>query len=161
MAVLTDPEKRKQYDMYGAEPGKYPNSARNGEQHYHTYTRGFEGINSSYHSFRFYFYNSYSSRTISLTVLIYCLHFLSLADITAEELFNMFFGGGFPANQSVYVRRNGRWPRQGGESEHSGREPQNNSAFILHFLPLLVLIVLSMMSSFFVSDPLFSLHASK
>ncbi|KAK6633962.1 hypothetical protein RUM44_004569 [Polyplax serrata] len=124
VAVLTDPEKRKQYDMYGAEPGKYPNSARNGEQHYHTYTRGFE------------------------------------ADITAEELFNMFFGGGFPANQSVYVRRNGRWPRQGGESEHSGREPQNNSAFILHFLPLLVLIVLSMMSSFFVSDPLFSLHAS-
>lgn len=38
--------------------------------------------------------------------------FYSPADITAEELFNMFFGGGFP-QQNVYVRRGGgRWARQ-------------------------------------------------
>ena len=32
------------------------------------------------------------------------------ADITAEELFNMFFGGGY-TNQNVYTRRGGRWQR--------------------------------------------------
>jgi DnaJ family protein B protein 12 len=36
--------------------------------------------------------------------------FVLLADITAEELFNMFFGGGFH-NQNVYTRRGGRWQR--------------------------------------------------
>lgn len=35
-----------------------------------------------------------------------------LADITAEELFNMFFGVGFP-QQEFYMRRpGGRWMRQ-------------------------------------------------
>ena len=72
----------------------------------------------------------------------------------------MFFRGGFPSNQNVYVRRNGRWPRQG-ESEHSGREQPNTPAYIIHFLPLLVLIVLSLMSSFFVNDPIYSLHSSR
>lgn len=37
---------------------------------------------------------------------------ISLADITAEELFNMFFGVGFP-QQEFYMRRpGGRWMRQ-------------------------------------------------
>ena len=44
VSVLTDPEKRKQYDLYGEEPGKYNAANRNGEQHYHAYTRGFEGL---------------------------------------------------------------------------------------------------------------------
>lgn len=35
------------------------------------------------------------------------------ADVTAEELFNMFFGGGFHSANNVYVRRgNGQWRRQ-------------------------------------------------
>jgi DnaJ family protein B protein 12 len=38
------------------------------------------------------------------------------ADVTAEELFNMFFGGGFPS-QNVYVRRQGRWQRAGAHAE--------------------------------------------
>ncbi|KAL0280643.1 UNVERIFIED_CONTAM: hypothetical protein PYX00_001871 [Menopon gallinae] len=122
VAVLTDPEKRKQYDFYGSEEEKLGSQgmSRNGDHHYHNFTRGFE------------------------------------ADITAEELFNMFFGG-FPNNQNVYVRRNGRWPRQ--ENAQANRQ-QPNSALVLHLLPILVLIVLSMMSSFFVSDPIYSLHAS-
>ena len=44
----------------------------------------------------------------SVHVLIKCSYVP--ADITAEELFNMFFGGGFP-NQNVYTRRGGRWQR--------------------------------------------------
>lgn len=42
-------------------------------------------------------------------------------DTTAEELFNMFFGGGFP-QQEFYVRRNGggRWMRQPeAQTQHS------------------------------------------
>lgn len=83
MAVLTDVEKRKQYDLYGADEGRVSSGQRSG----HTYTRGFE------------------------------------SDATAEELFNMFFGGGF-GNSNVYVRRNGRWHRQnaGGSEGHTHRE---------------------------------------
>lgn len=33
------------------------------------------------------------------------------AEASADELFNMFFGGGF-ANSNIYVRRGGRWQRQ-------------------------------------------------
>lgn len=79
MAVLTDVEKRKQYDLYGPDE-----SGRQRSTTSHTYSRGFE------------------------------------SDATAEELFNMFFGGGF-GGSNVYVRRNGRWHRQnGGGSSGSG-----------------------------------------
>ena len=37
-------------------------------------------------------------------------------DMTAEEIFNMFFGGGMPGS-SVYVRRGGRWHRQAGNMQ--------------------------------------------
>ena len=40
-----------------------------------------------------------------------CL-FVLAADVTAEELFNMFFGGSF-GGQNVYVRRGRQWERQG------------------------------------------------
>ncbi|UYV65670.1 DNAJB12 [Cordylochernes scorpioides] len=56
-SVLSDPDKKKKYDMYGSEE-----SQRNHVHHHsenYDYSRGFEG------------------------------------DISAEELFNIFFGGGF------------------------------------------------------------------
>ena len=37
-------------------------------------------------------------------------------DMTAEEIFNMFFGGGMPGS-NVYVRRGGRWHRQAGNMQ--------------------------------------------
>lgn len=46
------------------------------------------------------------------------------ADITAEELFNMFFGGGFP-QQNVYVRRGGRWARSGETNTSQSRHEVN------------------------------------
>lgn len=78
-------EKRKQYDLYGADEGRQRNTSST-----HTYSRGFE------------------------------------SDATAEELFNMFFGGRF-ANSNVYMRRNnGTWYRQNGARDgfdgHSHRE---------------------------------------
>ena len=43
--------------------------------------------------------------------------FIFVADITAEELFNMFFGGGLH-NQNVYTRRGGRWQRTENHSQN-------------------------------------------
>lgn len=43
VAILTDTEKRKQYDMYGPEEERMQNAhSRQGHTHYN-YTRGFEG----------------------------------------------------------------------------------------------------------------------
>lgn len=85
VAILTDAEKRKQYDLYGPEEERVANN-----RHSHaTYTRGFE------------------------------------ADATADELFNMFFGGGF-SNSNIYVRRGNRWQRQGQHTEHSHHREVRN-----------------------------------
>lgn len=87
VAVLTDPEKRKAYDLYGKdEPtsGLRRNNFNQGgfRTHEYAYARGFE------------------------------------SEFTAEELFNMFFGGGFPQQQAQtrYRRYN-----------HQNHEAQNVS----------------------------------
>lgn len=69
-AVLSNPEKRKQYDQYGDEK---LNPARHGHSH-SDFHRGFE------------------------------------ADISPEDLFNMFFGGGFPSSKHVEPRSPERDP---------------------------------------------------
>lgn len=139
-AVLSEPEKRKQYDLYGSDEERMQRMHSRGQHSHHhdseyDYTRGFE------------------------------------ADMTAEELFNMFFGGGFPSS-NVYVRRGGgmsaaggRWHRhgtggQGGDFRTNTREAREPSGYtiVLQMLPILVLIFLSMMGSFFVSDPVYSLQ---
>ncbi|KAG5313043.1 DJB12 protein, partial [Pseudoatta argentina] len=125
VAILTDTEKRKQYDTYGPEEERVQNAHnRQGHTHYN-YTRGFE------------------------------------ADITAEELFNMFFGVGFP-QQEFYMRRpGGRWMRQtDAQAQHAHSQQINGYTTFLQMLPVLLLIMLTMMSSFFISDPVYSLHAS-
>lgn len=66
--VLTDPEKRKNYDTYGN------NADRATKRHYHTnheYEHAYRGAGSGFDS-----------------------------DFTADELFNMFFGNGFPQARS-------------------------------------------------------------
>lgn len=60
-AVLSNPEKRKQYDQFGDDKSQ---AARHGHGH-GDFHRGFE------------------------------------ADISPEDLFNMFFGGGFPSSKSA------------------------------------------------------------
>lgn len=77
VAILTDAEKRKSYDLYGSDEQQSMN--RGGYQrtsYQYGYTRGFE------------------------------------ADVTAEELFNMFFGGGAFPTQNVYSSRHRRFHRQ-------------------------------------------------
>lgn len=93
--VLTDAEKRKQYDLYGLNEhhnhGGNANSTRSG---YYTsdfgYTRGFQ------------------------------------ADVSAEELFNMFFGGGFP-QQNIYMRSQRR------RQQREEREVKNRLIFSEQF----------------------------
>ncbi|XP_032525992.2 dnaJ homolog subfamily B member 12 isoform X1 [Danaus plexippus] len=112
-AILTNPEKRKQYDLRGDEPAP---------SHHHTYyARGFE------------------------------------SDLTAEELFNMFFGatgGGlsftaFPGGSPPAYRRRAREP-----------EPRDSHAGLVQLLPVIALVLLSMMSGFFISEPVYTLAPS-
>ncbi|KAL1517924.1 hypothetical protein ABEB36_001623 [Hypothenemus hampei] len=118
VAVLTDVEKRKQYDLCGKDDERVSRNTN----HYRTFE----------------------------------------SDVNPEELFNMFFGTGFGSN--VYVRRGGRWQRQAADTQHEHRhraENQNGgmSAFV-QLLPVLIAILLSMASSFFISDPAYSLTNS-
>lgn len=130
-AVLSDPEKKRQYDLYGDEDvSSLRGRGRHGFYEYEDPSHGFQG------------------------------------DMTAEEIFNMFFGGGMPGS-NVYVRRGGRWQRQGGHGsdQHSGHAHSNGhhgdtSGFsaIFQLMPILLLILVSMLSSLLVSDPLYNLE---
>ncbi|KZC07016.1 PREDICTED: dnaJ homolog subfamily B member 12 [Dufourea novaeangliae] len=125
VAILTDVEKRKQYDMYGPEEDRMQNSQSRQNHAHFNYTRGFE------------------------------------TDITAEELFNMFFGGGLQ-QQDFYMRRvDRRWMRQQDvQSQHPRTQQANGYTTFLQMLPVLLLILLTMMSSLFISDPVYSLHSN-
>jgi DnaJ family protein B protein 12 len=106
-AILTDPEKRMEYDLNGSDEGNL--------HHEYNYTRGFE------------------------------------ADITAEELFNMNFGG-----QNVYTER-------GQHTEYHSQYGESRVIWCTVFLQMLpiLLIVLGIMSIFcFSSDSIYSLHKS-
>lgn len=76
MAILTDAEKRKSYDLYGSEDRASASRGNHQRSYQYGYSRGFE------------------------------------ADVTAEELFNMFFGGGSFQSHTVYTNRNRRQQRQ-------------------------------------------------
>jgi len=126
-AVLSTPEKRRQYDLYGDEdmPSRTRSRGHGGFYEYEDPSHGFQG------------------------------------DMTAEEIFNMFFGGGMPGS-SVYVRRGGRWQRQGANYGHDGhshsqsQEQVGGYSALFQLLPILFLIVMSLFSSLLVNDPLYS-----
>ncbi|XP_059620716.1 dnaJ homolog subfamily B member 14-like [Phlebotomus argentipes] len=105
VAVLTDAEKRKTYDLYGEKSSSGSGSARH--RHTHDYYRQFE------------------------------------SEATAEELFNMFFGDGFSSHS-------------GHRRYHNHRHDNNQPS--LAFGLILVLVVVSLMSTFLTSDPIYSLQ---
>ncbi|XP_076141393.1 dnaJ homolog subfamily B member 12a [Alosa pseudoharengus] len=112
--VLSNTEKRKQYDLYGEEK---VHPSRHGHSH-----RGFE------------------------------------ADISPEDLFNMFFGGGFPSG-NVHVYSNGRM-RYGHHHRADRREQHREGglALFVQLMPILILIIVSTLSQMMVSDPPYSLN---
>lgn len=82
------------------------------------------------------------------------------ADITPEELFNMFFGGfgGAMSGGRVYMQRRHFGGRQ--RHRHHQEEEENEAPFLhtlMQFLPILMLVMLSLMSSFLLQDPPYSL----
>lgn len=120
-AVLSDPDKRKQYDMYGSEEQQQRRRTNTYyDNGYYEYNRGFE------------------------------------SDISADEIFNMFFGGGFP-NGNVYVRRN----RYREQRQQPNQEVASGYNVLLQMMPVLVLLLLSLASTFMVSDPAYSLSRTQ
>lgn len=123
-AVLSDKDKRKQYDMYGSEEQQ---TSRRSQYHdgfaSYDYSRGFD------------------------------------SDVSAEEIFNMFFGGGFPSS-TIYVRRNhnhhNRY-RHTRQNDNTTQEEPNLYALFVQLMPVVLLFLLSLMSSYLTPDPAFSL----
>ncbi|XP_053244520.1 dnaJ homolog subfamily B member 12 isoform X3 [Podarcis raffonei] len=116
-AVLSNPEKRKQYDQFGdakVSPTRHGHSPTD-------FNRGFE------------------------------------ADISPEDLFNMFFGGGFPSS-NVHVYSNGRM-RYTYHQRQDRREHQGNGGLglFVQLMPILILIIVSALSQMMVSSPPYSL----
>uniref|UniRef100_A0A8C9V4V4 DnaJ homolog subfamily B member 14 n=1 Tax=Scleropages formosus TaxID=113540 RepID=A0A8C9V4V4_SCLFO len=119
-AVLSNPEKRKQYDLSGSAELSSSGHAQGGFQ----FNRGFE------------------------------------ADITPEDLFNMFFGGGFPSS-ATQTFANGRpqYSHQHNETHHERREERSGFSVFIQLMPLLLLILVSILSHLMVSTPPYSLYS--
>uniref|UniRef100_A0AAV2JKU2 J domain-containing protein n=1 Tax=Knipowitschia caucasica TaxID=637954 RepID=A0AAV2JKU2_KNICA len=77
------------------------------------------------------------------------------ADISPEDLFNMFFGGGFPTS-NVHVFRNGRMHQH---NTHERREQRREGglALFVQLMPILILIIVSALSQLMVTQPPYSL----
>ncbi|XP_053141159.1 dnaJ homolog subfamily C member 18 [Hemicordylus capensis] len=130
-AVLSNPEKRLQYDRFGDEQETlYTNLPK----HY-DYYREFE------------------------------------ADITPEEIFNMFFGGNFPTgnmhmftNSSMetpytpcYQQRSRREKTWTQEEEEEENRPQNTYSAFIQLLPVFIIIVVSIVTQLMATNPPYSL----
>ncbi|XP_075466897.1 dnaJ homolog subfamily B member 12 [Ascaphus truei] len=79
------------------------------------------------------------------------------ADISPEDLFNMFFGGGFPSS-NVHVYSNGRM-RYTYQQRQDRRENQGEGSLgmFVQLMPILILIIVSALSQMMVSTPPYSL----
>ncbi|XP_016336531.1 dnaJ homolog subfamily B member 14-like [Sinocyclocheilus anshuiensis] len=136
-AVLSNPEKRQQYDQCG-DQGPVETSSHASAQpshaygHHRTFSRDFE------------------------------------ADISPEELFNIFFGGRFPTgNIHIYTNRGAsythyyqprrRYTYERREEEVEESHSQNNFTALLQLLPVLVLILISVFTQLMATNPPYSL----
>ncbi|TWW74752.1 dnaJ homolog subfamily C member 18 [Takifugu flavidus] len=134
-AVLSNPEKRQQYDQYGDQSAAFSapeQSGRSRPGYYRTFHRDFE------------------------------------ADISPEELFNIFFGGRFPTgNIHVYTNQGASYsqfyqPRRRRAYERreevvEENRSQNNFTAFLQLLPVLVLILISVFTQMMATNPPYSL----
>lgn len=75
-------------------------------------------------------------------------------DISAEDLFNMFFGDGFAtAPGGQYVFRQTRFERRPQQETE-----ENSYESLLRLSPLILIIILSVLGSLFTADPMYSLQ---
>ncbi|XP_028895739.1 dnaJ homolog subfamily B member 14 [Zeugodacus cucurbitae] len=130
VAVLTDERRRKEYDASGANTLTAHGSSATNLAANHQH----EHYNGAYFQNAFSFESAFRD------------------DMSAEELFNIFFG-----NFTTHARPTQRPPYQPANQ----RQPQErNQQPSLAFGLILVLILISMFSSFLTSDPLYSLVQS-
>ncbi|KAL6098582.1 dnajc18 [Pungitius sinensis] len=137
-AVLSNPEKRQQYDQYGDQSAA-PNAPQHSAHSRHGYHRNF--------------------------------HRDFEADISPEELFNIFFGGRFPTgNIHVYTnqgasysqfyqprRRRAFERREEVVEENNNNQSQNTFTALLQLLPVLMLILISVFTQMMATNPPYSL----
>uniref|UniRef100_A0A8C7HVY2 DnaJ heat shock protein family (Hsp40) member B14 n=1 Tax=Oncorhynchus kisutch TaxID=8019 RepID=A0A8C7HVY2_ONCKI len=121
-AVLSNPDKRKQYDLTGAEEPTSPGHAHSQGFDFH---RGFE------------------------------------ADITPEDLFNMFFGGGFPSSAAhTFTNGRARYSQQTDQRRERAEERgEGGFSMFIQLIPIVVLILVSILSQLMVSTPPYSLYS--
>ncbi|XP_066522320.1 dnaJ homolog subfamily B member 12b [Hoplias malabaricus] len=78
-------------------------------------------------------------------------------DITPEDLFNMFFGGGFPSS-NVHTYSNGRMHFS---QQRERREPRGGGlALFVQLMPIFILVIVSVLSQMIVTKPPYSLSFS-
>lgn len=121
-AVLSNPDKRRQYDVTGGEEPSSPGHSHGAGFDFH---RGFE------------------------------------ADITPEDLFNMFFGGGFPSS-SAHTFTNGRTSyshQTDHRQERTEERGDGGFSMFIQLMPIVVLIVVSILSQMMVTPPPYSLYS--
>ncbi|XP_014905436.1 dnaJ homolog subfamily B member 14 [Poecilia latipinna] len=121
-AVLSNPAKRRQYDVTGGEEPSSPSQSHGGGFDFH---RGFE------------------------------------ADVTPEDLFNMFFGGGFPSS-SAHTFTNGRTSyshHNDFRQERTEERGDGGFSMFIQLMPIVVLILVSILSQMMVSPPPYSLYS--
>uniref|UniRef100_A0A8C5SL13 DnaJ heat shock protein family (Hsp40) member C18 n=1 Tax=Laticauda laticaudata TaxID=8630 RepID=A0A8C5SL13_LATLA len=127
-AVLSNPEKRLQYDQFGEKEDTFYTNVPN---HYNYY-REFE------------------------------------ADITPEEIFNMFFGGNFPtgnihmfSNSSMdppcYPQRNRHERTWAQDEQEEEIRPQNTYSAFIQLLPVFIIILVSIVTQLMATNPPYSL----
>ncbi|XP_078135870.1 dnaJ homolog subfamily B member 12b isoform X1 [Sander vitreus] len=75
-------------------------------------------------------------------------------DISPEDLFNMFFGGGYPSsNTNVYTNGRMRYQRR----ERRERQRDGGFALFVQVMPILILVIVSALSQIMVNSPPYSL----
>ncbi|XP_051940462.1 dnaJ homolog subfamily B member 14 [Hippocampus zosterae] len=123
-AVLSNPAKRRQYDLTGGEEPSGAGHAHGGGNGF-DFHRGFE------------------------------------ADITPEDLFNMFFGGGFPSS-SAQPFANGRTSSShhaNYRQERTDERGDGGFSMLIQMMPIVVLVLVSILSQMMVSPPPYSLYS--
>lgn len=136
VATLTDEKKRKMYDLYGKDEF---NQGSSGAQSGGVRQRRAGGYGGG----EFAFARGFES------------------EVTAEELFNMFFGQGFGQQPAANVYERRRFARGQQQQAQAQQREQSTYSALINLMPILLLITLSMMSSFFISDPIYSLQPSQ
>ncbi|XP_043086974.1 dnaJ homolog subfamily B member 12b [Puntigrus tetrazona] len=111
-AVLSNVEKRRQYDQFGEERSGSARSSHANDTHFE-------------------------------------------ADISPEDLFNMFFGGGFPSS-NVHMYSNGRMRFNQNHAER-GEHRGGGLALLMQLMPILILVIVSALSQMMVTNPPYSL----